>query len=138
MPDSVSLLIVELYQQEFGQGAHSALANGKATAYKGAMMVIHDTVEGDVIFRSDTDLRGTVTGSVRVERGIKLELRGTVAGDLSLAKDSTVELRGTVKGNVTNRGGSLNVYGVIKGRLTTDAGTSGLFSKSIIDGVVTP
>ena len=49
-------------------------------------------------------------------------MRGTITGDLTLEPSSVVELRGTVQGNVTNMGGRLEIYGVVRGQVSARFG----------------
>jgi hypothetical protein len=87
----------------------------------------------------DFTLLGMVTGDIIVVANGNLQLDGTCGRNLILEEGSTVFLNGTVSGNVYNRGGELEVYGVIYGRLHKDAGQTIVDSDAVIrGGVINP
>jgi cytoskeletal protein CcmA (bactofilin family) len=91
--------------------------------------------EGDVVFSRDTTLDGTVSGSARVTSGTLLKMMGTITGDLILEPSSVVELRGTVNGNVTNMGGRLEIYGVVKGQVSARFGQTTVDPQAVVTAV---
>ena len=78
---------------------------------------------------------GTVSGSARVTSGTLLKMRGTITGDLTLEPSSVVELRGTVNGNVTNMGGRLEIYGVVRGQVFARFGQTAVDPQAVVTAV---
>jgi hypothetical protein len=107
----------------------------QADGVQGFMKIITAKLEGHTTFKEDTELQGMVVGSANVVKGVTLVLLGTINGKLFLEGGSTVYLRGTVNGDVENTNGHLEVYGVVNGRVSTEAGFTKVFSGAIVDGV---
>ncbi len=84
---------------------------------------ITDKIEGDFRIETDVILRGMVTGDVIVSKDCKLVLHGMIVKDLILEEGSLVELHGMVNQNVYNKGGTLKVYGMIRGILKDEGET---------------
>ncbi|MDD5038255.1 MAG: polymer-forming cytoskeletal protein [Dehalococcoidales bacterium] len=84
------------------------------------MIVITGINRGEIKIDQDTQLKGIIVGKVIVSGGVYLRIDGTIDGDLILEEGSTVSLRGIVTGNITNRGGSLEILGMLKGSVTTE------------------
>jgi len=100
------------------------------------MKVIHETIEGDATLREDTAFHGTINGSMTVAERVQAFFHGIVNGQLILNNNSTVYLHGTVNGDVINRGGHLEIFGVVNGRVMREAGESTIHPKAIVrDGV---
>lgn len=97
------------------------------------MKIIKNKIMGDVTLNQDTELHGMIDGSTIVEENISLKLHGTITGNLILHKNSTVLLHGTVNGDVINKGGLLNIFGVINGQLIRKDGKTMVDSKAIIE-----
>ena len=98
------------------------------------MEIFSGKIEGDEIMQRDLRLLGMITGSATVNSGVSLELSGMVIGDLIVDEGATVELHGMVGGDVTNKGGRLNVYGMIQGRLFKSSGETHVDAKAVIAG----
>lgn len=96
------------------------------------MRIEKGEIRGNLEIDDDFTLLGMVTGNITVLDGGTLELNGTCHRDLIVEKGATVSLNGTVKGNVHNRGGRLEVYGIIDGRLHKEAGESFIDDRAII------
>lgn len=88
------------------------------------MKIIHHRIESAVRLEEDTQLHGTIAGNVAVAPNITLELYGTVVGKLELEPASKIVLSGTVHGDVVNRGGHLEVYGTVYGRIVRQEGVT--------------
>jgi len=84
----------------------------------------HGKIEGDLSLNYEFVLHGMVTGNIVVERGGSLYLHGTCGKNLIIQEGGKAYLHGTVSGDMQNRGGYLEVYSVINGRLTTDTGNT--------------
>ena len=93
-------------------------------------------IEGDLVLEDGLQLQGMVTGNTNVKNGGTLELRGTCLRNLFLEEGAEVQLYGTVVGSVTNRGGRLLIYGVVKGDVRTLAGETWIDPKAVIEGKV--
>jgi hypothetical protein len=101
------------------------------------MIVEHGKIEGNLEVGDGFILHGMVTGTITVLDGGVLELHGTCGRDLILEEGATAFLRGTVSGDVRNRGGRLEVYGAIYGRLYKVAGETVVDHNAIVKrGVV--
>ena len=77
-------------------------------------------------------VRGVHNGNIYVFGGATLILRGIVKGSIYIEDNATAFIHGIVFGDVTNNGGRLKHYGVIKGRLNRLAGETIIWPKSII------
>lgn len=99
------------------------------------MRVEHGQVPGPVVINDDYVLHGMVTGDAMVSRGGHLQLFGIVTGDLRIEDGGSAEVRGIVSKDVLNAG-SLEVYGIIVGRLssTSEASTT-LVPGSQVNGI---
>ena len=80
----------------------------------------------------DLKLKGMVTGTLFVPRGLRLELLGMVCGDLKLDPGASAEVRGMVLGSVTN-GGDLDIWGMINGSVDDVGGRSTLHPGAVVN-----
>lgn len=103
------------------------------------MRLIRDKYEKRLDFGDDTvELTGMVIGDVNVRSGGLLELRGMVDGSVTVHVGGGVQLRGTVMRNVRNVGGALNIFGVVKGTVLHQSGTTTYYKGTIVNGAVVP
>jgi cytoskeletal protein CcmA (bactofilin family) len=98
------------------------------------MMIINHKIEGQTRIEQDTELRGMVSGNVTVAPGVMLELRGMVVGRLELERLSKTLLRGMVTGDVVNRGGHLEVWGTVTGRIARQDGVTIVHPGAVVSG----
>lgn len=77
------------------------------------MREISITIEGDLIVKQDTNLRGVVTGSVTVIAPNRLIVHGMIYRDLFAEQGSIVVVHGVVIGKVINNGADLEIAGTI-------------------------
>ena len=77
------------------------------------MLEIDESIVGDLTIGKDTRLRGSVTGNVTVATGAKLELHGMIVGSLFVEKGASAEVRGTVSQTLVNRGGAVEIWGMV-------------------------
>lgn len=75
-------------------------------------------IEGNYRVVEPFQLNGMVTGDVTVEKCGVLHLNGTVVGSLVVEAGGAAVIRGTVGGSVINKGGDLDIFGVVRGRVT--------------------
>ncbi|HXQ25600.1 MAG TPA: hypothetical protein VN822_04255 [Candidatus Acidoferrales bacterium] len=75
-----------------------------------------------------------ITGSATVVKGAAFELGGMICRDLVVEEGAVVHLHGMVLGNVTNNGGQLEIFGMIRGRLLKRSGTTHVDAKAVIAG----
>lgn len=92
-------------------------------------------INGDVQVTEDWILHGTVVGTVTVVEGGYLELHGMVIRDLVIEPGGMATLYGTVAGSVYNRGGELEVYGVVNGALQGDTGATFVDPNAVVSGL---
>lgn len=88
-------------------------------------------IVGDLRVAEDFTLNGMVTGTITVADGAHLELNGT-AHAMILESGSSATLKGTIARDVENRGGELEVFGVIAGSLRTLTGTTEVDPEAMI------
>ena len=96
------------------------------------MKVITDKIISDTIISEDTQLHGMIIGRITVVEGVIFHLHGMVIGDLMLREKATVYLHGMVNGNVINKGGYLEVFGCINGRLVRESGETIVDTQAIV------
>ena len=88
------------------------------------MRIVHDKIEGDTLLTLDTKLHGMIVGNVTVGANVTLELHGMIVGTLTLEARSRVFLHGMVTSSVANRGGQLEVWGMVHGHIARDGGVT--------------
>lgn len=75
-------------------------------------------IDGSIVVDRDLCFRGTLTGTMTVPTGRKLELHGTIGHDLIVEAGAKALVLGRINGALINRGGEV----VLKGNTThTDA-----------------
>jgi len=89
------------------------------------MQVEDGKIEGSITIEQDFQLNGVIAGNATVKAGAFLQLNGVVTGDIILEPSSSVEINGTVNGNVLNKGGKLDVFGVVLGSVSGNANIDG-------------
>jgi len=70
------------------------------------------------------EFSGLILGNVTVAPHVTLELMGMIVGELQVERSSNVRLRGMVDGNVENRGGHLEVWGTVTGKIFRKKGAT--------------
>lgn len=95
-----------------------------------------DKHKGDVEIVYDLQLDGMITGNATVKDGIFLQLNGMVGKSLIIESGCSVELNGTVSEDVVNKGGNLEVYGSVNGRLVHQDGSTNINENADISGEI--
>lgn len=90
-------------------------------------------IDGDYEVTEDLQLRGMITGSAIVKSGALLQLHGTVVKDVIVEQGGTAIINGTVSGNVINRGGSIEIYGVVYGSVN---GPASIDANAVVKGTI--
>jgi cytoskeletal protein CcmA (bactofilin family) len=90
-------------------------------------------IDGDYAVTKDLQLHGMITGSAIVKNGVLLQLHGTVVNDLIVEKGGTAIINGTVRGNVINRGGNIEIYGVVYGSVN---GPASIDANAVVKGPI--
>lgn len=98
------------------------------------MKTEHGKIEGDLRVGEEFSLFGMVRGSVFVAPQATLHLYGMMCSNLYLEPGSRVEISGMVSGTVVNQGGSLRVFGMVKGGLRHESGETVVHPKAVIKG----
>lgn len=97
------------------------------------MIIEHGKIEKDVYLDYDLRLHGMITGDVIIGKKSTFILHGTCCKNLVIEQGSSVYLFGTVSGNVTNKGGTLELYGIVNGWVhTIEDGNTYIDSKAIV------
>lgn len=78
-------------------------------------------IDGDYEVAGQLQLDGMIGGNVTVKDGALLQLNGMVVGSLVIETGGTAIVRGTVGGGAINKGGELEVYGVVHGGINGPA-----------------
>jgi len=100
------------------------------------MKIIKGKIEGVTFLKEDTILHGMIVGSTTISENILLQLHGMVIGNLILKDNSTVYLYGMVIGDVINKGGHLEVFGIINVKVIRESGNTVIDPKAIVrDGI---
>ena len=84
------------------------------------------------MIQEDTRLNGMVSGAVNIVAGATLWLNGMIVGDVSVEKNARTYIYGMVSGDVINRGGDLEVYGVVNGRVLCMDGKTLIDPNSVV------
>lgn len=77
-------------------------------------------------------VHGQISGDVFVKGSSTLILHGIVRGNVWVEDQGTAFIHGMVSGNVTNDGGRVKHYGMIKGKLNKLAGETVVNPRSLI------
>ena len=97
------------------------------------MKLVKDTIESDTLIKENTHLQGMIIGTTIVLPKIVLNLNGMIVGNLILAKNSVVYHHGTVKGDIINKGGKIEIFGTVIGRIIRESGITKIHDNSIIN-----
>jgi cytoskeletal protein CcmA (bactofilin family) len=98
------------------------------------MRHITGMVENNLQVIVDTRLDGMIVGDVKVEAPAVFLLNGTVTGSVTVCAGARVEVRGMVGGDVLNVGGDLHVYGTIDGDLRRNGGRTHVDAGAVVGG----
>ena len=79
--------------------------------------MIVDKIEGDCTLIGDEMINGMVDGTLTVESGVHCLLNGMVTGDLVGRAGAVIEVNGTVCGSLVSEGATVDVRGVVSGRV---------------------
>ena len=90
-------------------------------------------IDGDFEVAEDLQLHGMITGSALVKSGALLQLHGTVVKDVIVEQGGTAIINGTVGGSVINRGGSIEIYGVVHGSVN---GPASIDTDALVKGTI--
>lgn len=95
-------------------------------------MEILNTHIGDVLTTEDITIRGILDGQLSVNAHHNAHIFGIVTKNVIAYKDSAVRINGIVKGDVINKGGIIEIYGIVNGRLTTIDGDTRVSPNAIV------
>jgi cytoskeletal protein CcmA (bactofilin family) len=104
-------------------------------AYSSCMRIESGKVEGDLVLSEDLELRGLVTGDVRLQQGIFFALVGLVGGSVIVESGATAIIRGTVSKDVVNKGGTIEIYGSVGRSVRTASGNTVVANGAMIAGL---
>ncbi len=89
---------------------------------------------GYVALQDDCQLEGTISHNLMIMGPATVTINGTLTENLTIMPGATVILRGSV-GNVSNRGGTLYVYGAITGALALQGGKTTIDAAARIERI---
>ncbi len=95
---------------------------------------VHDELKEDLELKESevAVVHGMVVGNVFVRGSSSLILHGVIKGNVNIEDQGEVFLHGMVSGDVEIKGGKLNHYGMIKGRLNKLGGEIVVHSKAVV------
>jgi hypothetical protein len=96
------------------------------------MRIERGTVKARLIVEDELTLDGMAVEGVTVQSGALLILNGTVVGDLVVQRDARADVNGTVHGDLVNEGGTVNLKGVVRGRVNTVSGKTNIDPKAVV------
>lgn len=73
----------------------------------------NDKIDGPYRIDQDLDFGGMITDQAIVSSGVEFILHGMVTGELIAEAGSRVSIHGMVNGTVHNRGGHIEIFGMI-------------------------
>lgn len=77
------------------------------------MLDNNSQIHGPVEVEKDQIFRGQIIGDATVVGGVKFVLYGQVSQNLFVELDSVVEVNGMVNGTVFNKGGTVEIHGIV-------------------------
>jgi hypothetical protein len=98
------------------------------------MDIEHGKIEGDLHVQDEFRLHGLVTGNIFVSPKGILHLHGLCAGNVYVEKDGFAYIHGTISKNLENRGGYIEVWGTITGKVYTVEGETKIDDDAVIIG----
>lgn len=99
------------------------------------MSIEHGKIEGDYEVLEDLQLYGMITGNAVVKKRATLELFGRIAKNLTVERGAKVVIKGTVSGDVINQGGTVEIYGIVRGNVN---GPANIDKEAVIKGTINP
>ncbi|MET1173787.1 hypothetical protein [Paenibacillus amylolyticus] len=97
------------------------------------MEIIRHQINRDLEILEDTQLKGTIVGSTTVHPNIEFKLDGTVTGSVIVRENGKVIIRGTVLKGLVNYGGDVEIYGVVRGKISNQGGNILIDEDAITD-----
>lgn len=77
------------------------------------MKTINGSYTGDLVINEETEILGSIIGSVEVIAPFLLSLKGSINGNLVVRKNAQAEVRGTVNGTLINESGKVDIWGYV-------------------------
>ena len=96
------------------------------------MRNINGKINGDLCLNDNAEIHGMVTGTITVLSGVTLFLYGLCGKNLIVEKNAKTIVHGMVSGNIENRGGNLEVYGLVVGRVLEISGITLIDKNALI------
>ena len=95
---------------------------------------IHDELKENLKLKESevAVVHGMVCGDVFVGGSSTLILHGIIRGNVIVKEQAVFFLHGMVYGDVTNNGGTIRHYGMVKGRLNKLSGETIVSSRAIV------
>ncbi|WP_019554748.1 hypothetical protein [Propionispira raffinosivorans] len=98
------------------------------------MIEIKNLVEGDIKVNEDTKISGMLNGNAFVSSNKRLDVNGILNGDVYISPSAQVYIYGIVDGVIENRGGHLEVFGVVKKFILDKKGETEIHTNAIVSG----
>lgn len=95
---------------------------------------IHEDLREDLQLKESevAVVHGQILGSVFVKGKSTFILHGIVRGNVWIEENGSAFIHGIVTGNVTNNGGIVKHYGLIKGQLNSLSGETIIHPKAVV------
>ena len=88
------------------------------------MNIERGKIEGDVEIASGLQLHGMITGVAVVKEGGIFVLHGMVCNNVIVEEGAIAKIYGMVCRDLINRGGELEVFGMVNGNLLEESGVT--------------
>lgn len=99
------------------------------------MQVIRGDLTAPVRVTDQLSVHGRLRAGAVVASGAQLLLHGLSEGDIVIEPGGTAEVWGIIERSIVNRGGTVRVYGLVSGDVsTTDDGTTCISDDFIVRG----
>ncbi|MEJ4044554.1 hypothetical protein [Erwinia sp. SLM-02] len=87
---------------------------------------------GNLTLSTDLEMAGLLSGDLIVSYGCTALVSGIVAGRIYVESGGRLLLNGSALSGVTNRGGRVEIYGVVNGGLEEVSGETVISSRAVI------
>jgi cytoskeletal protein CcmA (bactofilin family) len=95
-----------------------------------------ETFSGKITIEADIEIAGMVVGDVTVPSGRTMCLSGMVSGDVIVESIGCAIIRGMVNGCVRNKGGRVEIFGMVAELADSDPNVPSIINQNaIVNGI---